>query len=177
MYKQKRLFIYLTPVLMCLFIFAANFEAAAHKPLISGNFEQGQRVYSGEEGRGDNYLFKDGWLKIKQNTAQNSYYYVRVGYTENNFIEKNVYDSQKLDLDCNYTRQIIKPLRFKTDLSFKHVSYPVANEKNYRQLALAVEMNYKLNKQNDFTCSVKLQEEAYPLSDKDNLSGGINLKW
>lgn len=177
MHKKSKLFSFIYVLILCLFTIHVNIEAAAHKPVVSGNFEQGQRLFIGEDGSGDDYLFKNGWLKFKHDISSNSYYYVRFEYSQNDFSVVHPYNKQAFDLSLNYTRQITKPLRLKTELGFKNTIYPSVKKKDYRQLAATVELNFKPGKVDEFTCSFKLQEENYPTGDKDNLSGGLNLKW
>lgn len=173
-YKFWTLFI---TVCMFLFMLSVQIEAAAHKSIVSGNYEQGQRIYDGDDSRGDDYLFKDGWLKFKQNFTSESYYYFRVEYSENDFLTKDVYDRRTLDLLLDYTQQISKPLRVKTDLGFQDIHYRASDEKSYRQMSANIELNYKPTKPDELICGLKLEQEMYPASDKENLVAGINLRW
>lgn len=177
MQKSKKLWTQFIIVVISLFMFSVQIEAVAHKPIISGNYEQGQRIYTEQDGRGDDYLFKDGWLKIKQNLSSESYYYFRIEYSENDFLTQNIYDRRALDFLLDYTQQIIKPLRVKTDLGFQDIYYQESDVKSYRQLSANVELTYKPTKPDELTCGMKLEQESYIDGLKDNLVAGINLRW
>lgn len=158
-------------------LFCAQIEAAAHKPVISGNYEQGWRLYDVEEGSGDDYFFRESWLKWKQNFTSQSYYYVKVRLYETDFAVRNQFDSLTIDLSANYTRQISKPFRIKTEVNLREKNYPLAQSKKYYEVTGNLELSLKPGPQDQVTGTVKLQREIYPMSDKDNLLSGANVNW
>lgn len=170
-------------------LFCAQIEAGAHKPILSGNFEQGWRLYESEEGNGDDYFFREGWLKWKQDFTSKSYYYIRFHYQANHFTTDKKWDSQTVDLLVNYTQQISKPIRLKTEIGLKNKSYPndqlkkdgtvdpTLPEKDYYEVTGALEVTVKPWAGDTFFSGVKLQYETYPHHDKENMLTGMNLRW
>lgn len=174
---------------MLFVLLSAQIEAAAHKPVISGNYEQGWRLYESEEGNGDDYFFQEGWLKWKQDLSTQSYYYVRLQYQANNFTHDDKWDSTTVDLLMNYTQQISKPVRIKTEVNLRDKLYPhdqvkpdgtvdsTLPEKDYYEMTGDVEVTVKPWAGDIFYYGVKLQYETYPHNEKENLLTGMNLRW
>lgn len=69
----------------------------AYKPLISGKFQQGERFYAIEEPHGDDYYFREAWLKYKQKLSPSNYYYFKVRFYENDYQNEDQYDSTTYD--------------------------------------------------------------------------------
>lgn len=149
---------------------------ADYKPLISGNYQQGERWFTLEEGSGDDYYFRQAWLKYKQKLSPKSYYYFRVRFYENDYQNKDQYDSLTYDFSTNFTYQILQSLRVKTDLRLRNKAYRLAEEKDYHELASDLTLTFKSDP-NRFSCTLGVQREFYPLSDRDNLAGKVGLRW
>jgi hypothetical protein len=170
-------------------LLSGQIEAVAHKPVISGNYEQGWRLYESEEGNGDDYFFQEGWLKWKQDLSTQSYYYVRLQYQANNFSTDDKWDSKTVDLLMNYTQQISKPIRLRTEVNLRNKIYPndqlkadgttdtTILEKDYYAMRGDVELTVKPWTGDIFYYSVKLQYDLYPNNTKENLLAGMNLRW
>lgn len=148
----------------------------AYKPLISGKFQQGERFYAIEEPHGDDYYFREAWLKYKQKLSPSNYYYFKVRFYENDYQNEDQYDSTTYDLSTNFTYQIFAPLRVKTNLRLRHKAYRVQEEKNYQALTSDLAFTYQVNP-NKFICTLGLQREFYPFSDRDNLLGNGGFRW
>lgn len=170
-------------------LFCIQIEAGAHKPVISGNYEQGWRLYESDEGNGDDYFFQEGWFKWKQDLSSQSYYYVRLQYLGHDFSTENRWDSHTVDLLMNYTQQLSKPVRLKTEVNLRNKLYPhdqrkadgtldeTLPEKDYYEVTGDIELTVKPWKSDTFYCGLKMQYELYPNNTKDNLLTGMNFRW
>ncbi|AZR73843.1 hypothetical protein BBF96_10865 [Anoxybacter fermentans] len=151
--------------------------AGDYRPVISGNYEEGQRLYESEEGVGDDYIFRESWLKFKQKLSPKSYYYFKVLYHENDFLKEDQYDSYTFDFIANYTYQINNPVRLKTELRLRDKKYPSSETKNYYFLGTNLELSIRLKDLDKIQCRMNLQQEIYPLTIKDNFLMGFALSW
>ncbi len=150
-------------------------QAVNTRPVISGNYQQGERIYTEEEGTGDNYLFREGWFKYKQNLSTAHYYYLKVSFAENDYRSRDQYDSLTYDLLGNYTYQLMKPLRLKTEINLRNKRYPLAETKNYQAVGTDLEVSYKFYA-NQLICSFNAQQEFHQSNDRDNLLTGISVR-
>lgn len=164
--------VFMHSVLLC-----AQIKAVAHKPVVSGNYEQGWRLYEAEEGTGDDYFFRVGWLKWKHDLSSKSYYYIRTQYSQNDFTSDSKYDSRTIDLQLNYTQQIVKAFRVKTELNLRQKVYELDPKKDYFEVGANLEFNLKPGAKDNITATLKVQQENYPTGVKDNLVTGVNLDW
>ena len=162
--------------LLFILVFAGQIVAKDYQPVISGNYKEGSRLYDSDEGVGD-YDFKDSWLKYKQKLTSKTYYYLKASYRENNFILKDNYDSQTIKLLGNFTYQINKPLRVKTELSIQDKKYPQVVEKSYLTYSGNMELQVKINNLDKLKCRISLKEASYLKNNKDNILTGVSLRW
>lgn len=163
-------------VLLFLAIFSSQILAKDYRPVLSGNYQQGQKFYTEDEGIADDYYFQEGWLKYKQNLTSTNYYYIKARYYANDYERKDQYDSYTVDLSANYTYQIIQPLKLKTDLRLRNKTYPLEESKNYHAIDTDWRLFYTLNA-NKFQWGLGIEHEFYPFNNKDNLLSKLILRW
>ncbi|MCK4257474.1 MAG: hypothetical protein KAX49_00755 [Halanaerobiales bacterium] len=165
-------------VIVSLMTLAPQIDAKDYRPLITGKFEQGQRLYlSEDEGIGKDYYFREGWLKFKQKLTSKSYYYFKIRYADNDFVDYNQYNSSTIDLMGNYTYQFSKPLRFKTEVGLREKKYPLAGEKSYIEISTSFELFLKPWEKDDILCRLSLQQENYQQKTKNNLLSNFFIEW
>ncbi len=176
---KKFCIIMVTYIFISMMLFVVQVNAGEYRPLITGKYEQGQRLYltEDEDGIGKDYIFKEGWLKFKQKLSNQSYYYIKIRYGLNDFADYNQYDSSTIDFLGNYTYQISKPLRIKTELGLRDKKYSLAKEKSYFEISTDLEIVLKPWEGDELYCRLNLQKENYIEDIKDNLLSSLTVKW
>ena len=169
-------FILTSFTVVCLLLMVSPVMGKEYRPVVSGNYEEGSRVYDQDEGVGD-YDFKSGWLKYKKKLTSKSYYYLKGSYHRNDFLERDNYDSESLKLLGNFTYQLTDPFRLKTEVGIKQKDYPIAVHKSYQTLSSNLEFQYKVKKLDKLKWRLSLKENSYPENDKDNMLAGVTLRW
>lgn len=166
--------VYITLFLICIYCCFTFVQAEGYKPLVTGNYEQGHRLYDLEEG-GD-YFFRDGWVKWKQKLSSTSYYYFKLHYGENLY-QNDQYDNTTIDLTTNYTYQLFDPLRLKTILTLKEKEYLNNHTKDYLEVDSSLEFSYRPGKKDHLLWTLGYQQENYDLSNKSNSLTGFTFRW
>lgn len=187
--KTAYIFI-LIPVLLIIVLFTLVLPGPAavkadYRPVLSGDFEVGDRLYTEyneleeeEEEVLDTYFYRRGWLKYKQKLTPSDYYYFKFQYYKKEYDDQQTYNNVTLNLWGNYTYELTEKLRNRWKANFKDKDYLDRPDNSYRSLRLQYQLDYDYDRVNDYTFYLQRQWEDYRNDPANyNTRDRISLEW
>lgn len=175
--------IFLSLFIFAVILFCCGQSQAAYNPVISGNFESGDRLYTdlfdeGTEEMIDKYYYKRFWLKYKKKLSTAEYYYLKLQYYKKNYKKSDTYNNIGLDLWGNYTHLISDKLRGRWKINIKDKDYYTNQTKSYQAYRLKYELDYDYSDSQDYGIYIQRQwNDFLNLDTKDYFRDKINIEW
>jgi len=165
-----------------LVIFFTSICFADYSPVISGNFEVGDRLYTDfmedNEEIVDEYYYHKYWLKYKKKLSVSDYYYLKYQYYRKKYKFETNYNNIGYNLWGNYTWRINNKVRNKFKVSYKNKDYFDNVIKSYNSLRLQYLLEFNPDDKNDYEISIQRQWNNYFNTDiNDNTEDKLCLNW
>lgn len=180
---RKILFSLLWLILLFSCILSINKVVVAYEPVISGNFDSGQRIYTNfdqdeNEELDDKYHYNRLWLKYKQKLTTAEYYYFKFQYYKKDYHFSDTYNNIGLDFWGNYTYKINDKTRYRWKINIKDKDYFSNKEKSYKSLRINYELDYDYDRKNDYGLILQRQWNDFSNDySKNYFRDKIKLEW
>ncbi|MFW5999721.1 MAG: hypothetical protein ACOCQC_03555 [Halanaerobiaceae bacterium] len=163
--------------------FPAVVSSADYRPVLSGEFEVGDRLYTDvmedlTEEKVDEYFLRSLWFKYHQQLDVYEYYYIRFEYEKRDYFEDISGSSSTLALRGNYTYNLREDLKNRWVVNARDKDYINDSDRSYFSLRLKYQLDYEYNERHD--CSVYLQRQMQNYirdADNDNVCDRISCTW
>ncbi len=175
---MKKVYI-LIPVVIIIF---SSICIADYRPIISGDFEVGDKLYTDFEGYEeeiiDKYHYYKHWLKYKKKLSTTEYYYLKYQYYRKKYKFKTRYNNICFNLWGNYTTEISDKIRNRFKINYKDKDYYDKQIKSYKSLRFKYMLDYDPDNKNDYEICIQRQWNNYcQRSVNDNTKDKICLGW
>ncbi|MFW6035938.1 MAG: hypothetical protein ACOCRZ_06760 [Halothermotrichaceae bacterium] len=185
MKKVKQIVILM--VISILILLSVPIYAVEYKPELSGNYENGERVYEDVSLLDDDsietkidkiYYFNNIWLKYRQKLSPSDYYYIKATFYDKDYKESDENDYKKIELEGNYTFKINEKLKSKLVLSHKNMDYFKKPESKYKQIGVDCKLTYDHNEYNQYIAAYNKDWKNYPHDETENKRTDlVSLDW
>ncbi len=181
---MKKLFFVLSFIVFLFSCITVSIQVkAAYKPVISGKFDSGERLYidldeKENEEINDKYHYNKFWLNYKQKLSTAEYYYFKFQYYKKEYILSDTYNNIGLDLWGNYTYLLNDKTRNRWKINIKDKDYFSNQDKSYNSYKLDYELDYDYNRRNDYGLVLQRQwNDFWEVDSKDYIRDKIKLEW
>ncbi|MFW6237705.1 MAG: hypothetical protein ACOCZM_00860 [Bacillota bacterium] len=169
-------------LLLMVLVFTTGVSRADYRPVFSGKFEAGDRLYTEvmedlSEERVDEYFFRSFWLKYRQQLDVYEYYYFRIEYEDREYIIDNPGNSSTLNLWGNYTYYLKENIRNRWEGNIRDKKYVNDRDRAYRSLRLKYQLDYEHSPRHDYSVYLQRQIYNYNNVDRDNTRDRISCTW
>lgn len=149
--------------------------AEGYRPELSGGYEVGDGF---DEEEGEEFFYREGWLKYKQKLTTDRYYYFKYRYYSKDFLLKDYYDNLTQDLILVYRFPLGKQAYVRLEGKGTKKEYYSTLTKNYRALSPRADFNYKWSNGLKWELSLRGKRIWYfDAVDKDLLSLTVVTGW
>lgn len=120
------------------------------------------------------------WVKYKKELESGDYYYIKLEYYKNKYMDKTYYNNKTLNIWGVYSWEINKRLTNKYEVNFKDKNYYIEDYeyKSYLGAKLKCEFDYELNDRHEYSAYIqRYWEDNKTTDDRDNVSDTLSVTW